>query len=68
MKNWKTTILGIIGSILTFFETYQANGGDLKDWKLYAFPLLIAAFGALAKDHNVTGGSLNQNDGILKKD
>jgi hypothetical protein len=57
MKSWKTTIIGLVGAALTFLGTYQQNGGDLKDWKLWIFHLAIALFGVYSKDHNVTGGS-----------
>lgn len=60
MKNWKTTLFGCIGAALSFLALYQQNGGDFKDWKLYLIPLIIAVFGAVSKDHNVTGGTVSQ--------
>lgn len=60
MKNWKTTTLGLIGAALTFLQTYTTNGGNLSDWKLYIFPLVVALFGYFSKDMNVTGGSTPQ--------
>ena len=55
MKSYKTTIIGAIFAALTAIQTYQSNGGNLDDWKLWVFPTLIAAFGFLAKDFDATG-------------
>lgn len=55
MKNWKTTLLGAALAVVTFLATYQANGGNLADWKLWLIPALSAALGYVAKDAGVTG-------------
>lgn len=55
MKNWKTTLLGAALAVVTFLATYQANGGNIADWKLWVIPALSAALGYVAKDAGVTG-------------
>lgn len=55
MKNWKTTVIGALLAAVMAVATYQANGGDLADWKLWVLPALIAGLGWLAKDAGVTG-------------
>jgi len=50
MKNWKTTASGAILAGLTFVAQYQSNGGDLKDWTLWAIPAAIAVLTYLTKD------------------
>lgn len=52
MKNWKTTICGIALAAIPAIEGYQGN-----DWKGYVSAALIAIFGYLAKDFNVSGTS-----------
>lgn len=58
MKNWKTTVIGALLAAVTAVATYQANGGDLGDWKLWVLPALLAGLGWLAKDAGVTGPRL----------
>jgi hypothetical protein len=58
MRNWKTTLIGAVGAALTAVTLYVQNGGNLSDWKLYAIPALIAAFGFVSKDAGVTGTKL----------
>lgn len=48
MKNWKTTLLGFAAGALNLL----ANG---TNWKQVLLTTGIAAFGLVAKDHNVTG-------------
>ena len=56
MRNWKTSLAGV-STILAVF-TKIVNGH--VDWGT-DIPILIAAIGLLvAKDHNVTGGSVPQ--------
>jgi hypothetical protein len=55
MKSYKTTILGAIGAAITAVSLYTQSGGNLADWKLYLFPVLIAVFGYVSKDAGVTG-------------
>lgn len=56
MKNYRTTIAGAALAALSFISIYQANGGELTDWKQWLIPAAIAALGYLAKDAGVTGG------------
>lgn len=53
MKNWKTTLAGIGAAALNMF----ANGAN---WKNVLVSLGLAALGLVSKDHNVTGGSVQQ--------
>ena len=55
MKNWQTTLTGIVGGLLTAY----ANGG-FHDWKGLAQGAFVALLGLVAKDHNVTGGNKTQ--------
>jgi hypothetical protein len=64
MKNWKTTITGIVGAVLNLaIPIIQA--GDLSQLTTQKF--LISAFmlaiGILSKDFNITGGTVAQNEG-----
>jgi hypothetical protein len=60
MKNWKTTLIGLALAGLSAIATFQNNGGDLKDWKLYLIPAVIAMLGYFTKDYDVTGGKKAQ--------
>ena len=53
MKNWKTTLIGLITSALTLY----AQGISPKS---IAVASGIALLGIVAKDNNVTGGSVKQ--------
>jgi hypothetical protein len=55
MKNYRTTIAGAALAALSFISIYQANGGELTDWKQWLIPAAIAALGYLAKDAGVSG-------------
>lgn len=50
MKNWKTTICGLLLAVIPAIEGYQGS-----DWKGYVAATLVAAFGFLSKDFNVSG-------------
>lgn len=52
-KNWKTTFAGFGAGALNLF----AQG---VNWKTVLFSTGLAVFGALAKDNNVTGGTVQQ--------
>lgn len=55
MKNWKTTTAGMAaGAMYLFSQSYQ-TGMTFKAWVGAAG---IALVGILAKDFNVTGGSV----------
>ena len=56
MTNWKTTAIGVGLAVLQALQTYHGA----NNWQGYAYALGIAAFGFLAKDFNVTGGTKQQ--------
>lgn len=53
MKNWKTTLIGVLLAVAVAVEPLISTGSI--DWKAVIIAALIAAFGFLAKDHDVTG-------------
>jgi hypothetical protein len=52
-KNWKTSLFGLGAGALNMF----ANG---TGWKQVIFSAAFAALGLFAKDHDVTGGTVQQ--------
>lgn len=50
MRNWKTTVIGVIAAALQMY----AGGMNLKSAAMAAG---LAALGAVAKDHDVSGPS-----------
>jgi hypothetical protein len=58
MKNWKTTLAGCVTAMLyAVLSALQAGTVEPKDLVIAGG---MAAIGALAKDLNVTGGTVNQ--------
>jgi hypothetical protein len=57
MKSYKTTIIGVLGAIWLAIQPTITNGNfDLnRDWKNLVGAVLVAAFGFLVKDFNVSG-------------
>lgn len=55
MKNWKTTLAGMLSAGLYAGMAYAQNGG--LEPKELAIVAGLAALGVLAKDLNVTGGA-----------
>jgi len=53
MKNWKTTLTGIIGAIAVAIVPYLKSGNF--EWKDLIIPAVIAALGFLTKDYDTTG-------------
>lgn len=53
MKNWKTTLFGLAAGAFNLF----ANGAN---WKQVLVSVGLAGFGLFAKDHDVTGGTVQQ--------
>jgi hypothetical protein len=53
MKNWKTSLLGIIIAVCTALQPLVLNEG-LK-WYNFVLAAAIAAFGFIAKDFDKTG-------------
>lgn len=62
MKNWKTTLLGFLAAFWLLAQPIIANGDfDFsRDWKSLAGAAIAALFGLIAKDNNVTGGTVAQ--------
>lgn len=58
MKNWKTTVAGLVLSLLQFAPHF----GHIGTMTIDQWLLAIGTFGAglVAKDHNVTGGTVSQ--------
>ena len=59
MKNWKTSLVGCIIAVCVAIQPLLGATGKL-DWKSIVIAALIAGFGFLAKDNNVTGGTVQQ--------
>lgn len=59
MKNWKTTLVGLLAGGTISIDAF-INQGFTIGWKQAVVGLAIALIGALAKDHNVTGGTKPQ--------
>ncbi len=53
MRNWKTTIVGLIGAIAIAIQPYLESGAF--DTKALITAAVVAAFGVIAKDFNVSG-------------
>lgn len=67
MKNYKTTLAGLIGAICIALEpvVQKIITGGTIDWsgetKNIIGAVVVAALGYFAKDHDVTGGTRPQN-------
>jgi hypothetical protein len=59
MKNtsWRTTLISAIIAVLVAVQPLIATGKI--DWKAVVLAALIALFGAISKDSNVTGGTVS---------
>ena len=56
MRNWKTTLTGIILACMVAIQPLTEGEIDIKrDWHKFILAIGIAALGYLAKDHDVTG-------------
>lgn len=62
MKNWKTTLLGILGGLALMFGPRLSGDKTAPPITTSSFiqGALVAALGAVSKDHNVTGGTVEQ--------
>jgi hypothetical protein len=58
MKSWKTTLVGAIGAVAVAVYPLITTGHI--DWRNVGLAALIAIFGFIAKDSNVTGGTVQQ--------
>jgi hypothetical protein len=59
MKNWKTTTAGILAALAQIAVPLLSSGVGLT-WKTVVPAVLTGAVGILAKDSNVTGGTVQQ--------
>lgn len=61
MKSWKTTLIGVLGALITWLPQIQQALSEGKDinWSVMGIGLAILVLGAFAKDFNKTGGSTN---------
>ena len=53
--NWKTTLAGIVGGVVTYTVT-MIQSGNPWDWKAWAMGAVPVVIGFFAKDKDVTGG------------
>lgn len=72
MKNYKSTLIGVIGSIWIAIQPFLTTQGfDIsKDWKSLVGAAFVAGFGFVVKDFNVTGGTVpnTPNDADVVKE
>lgn len=72
MKNYKTTIVGVVGAIWLALQPLITNGAFniSKDWKNLVGAAIVASMGFLVKDFNVTGGTVvnSPNDASVVKE
>lgn len=59
MKNWKTTVCGLVGAIGTYLVTVTEPEWISVVGKILV-GLSVAGLGLFAKDNNVTGGTVQQ--------
>lgn len=50
LKNWKTTVLGLGGAVLSAFEIALQGGCGFQDWSCWSKPVLWALLGFVARD------------------
>ncbi len=61
MKNWKTTLMGVLGGLFMLFGPRLSGdqGAPAVTIGNIGAAAAIAVLGALAKDHDATGGTRN---------
>jgi hypothetical protein len=64
MKNYKTTIVGLIGAIWVAIQPIISSGkfDFADDWKSLVGAAIVACLGFVAKDYDVTGGTRPQGN------
>ena len=62
MKNWKTTVAGILGALAVWLPQLQSalESGHTVNWAAMGTGLAVLLIGVFAKDLNVTGGTNQQ--------
>ena len=58
--SWKTTVVGALLAIVIAVQPILATG--TIDWKAVILAALVALLGYLAKDSNVTGGTVSNGE------
>lgn len=54
LANWKTTLAGLVGGIVTYTVT-MIQSGNAWDWKAWAIGAVPIVLGFLSKDQSTTG-------------
>lgn len=68
MKNWKTTLFGVIGGLATLFGPHlQGGAGPAVTIGNVVTAGALILLGLVAKDSNVTGGSVAQTPEALNR-
>jgi hypothetical protein len=62
--SWKTTLVGALIAILVAVQPLISTGQI--DWKAVGIAALIALFGFLSKDKDVTGGTRSNKEIVTK--
>ena len=57
-QNWKTTAAG---AAIALLEVIQNGGLDNASWSTWLMAAATAVFGMVAKDYNVTGGTVQNH-------
>jgi len=60
MKSWKTTLFGCLAAVMVAIAPILQTG--TVDWKALVIAALLAAFSFVAKDSNVTGGTVSNKE------
>jgi hypothetical protein len=60
--NWKTTLAGCIGGVVTYTVTV-IESGQPWDWKAWALGVVPIILGYLAKDSDTTGAGITATKG-----
>lgn len=60
MKNWKTTVLGWLAAIVGVSTVGWFKPDGTPNWMVIVLGLLVGLLGTIAKDHDVTGGTVKQ--------
>jgi hypothetical protein len=63
--SWRTSLVGALVAILVAVQPLITTGQI--DWKAVGIAALIALFGFLSKDSNVTGGTKDNGQRLMKK-
>lgn len=58
LKNWQTTVAGILAGLATVSTVGWTKANGTPNWGAIASGCFLAILGAVAKQHNVTGGTV----------